>query len=148
MPSCGLTYGYTHTNTIKEQSRVRAITEHSGELAGSALVMHQTVTRWHCGVLPHLCRLCCMGAVLLSAMHCSQGTSAADANPLSFLPRSQRMYSNAHKETGPETAQITQRSSCLRACEARAAGKLLQLKGAPAEKQTGRRMTHACILRR
>lgn len=67
---------------------------------------------------------------------------------LSFLPCSQCMYSNAHKETGPETAQITQRSSCLRVCEAGAAGELLQLKGAPAERQTGRRTTHACVQRR
>lgn len=56
-------------------------------------------------------------------------------------------YSNAHKETGPDTAQIIQCSSCLRVYDAGSASELLQLSGAQAERQTGRRATHAYMQR-
>ncbi len=139
---CGLTCVHVHRAFL-------CACEHRTfrELAGSILAMHQLVTRWHCGAVSDRCWLCYVGLCFVCSA-CSQGTTAVDANPLSFLPCSQCMYSNAHKETGPDTAQIIQRSSCLGVCDAGSASELLQLKGAQAERQTGRRTTHAYVQRR
>lgn len=117
------------------------------ELAGSVLVMQQSVSRWHCGVVSQCCWLCYVGLCFVCSA-CSQGMTAVDANTLPFLPCWQCTYSNAHKETGPDTTQIIQRSSCLRVYDAGSASKLLQLRGAQAERQTGRRATHAYMHRR
>lgn len=133
---------------------MRMLTEHSfmnlretrtfRDLASS--ILQQSVSRWHCGVVSQCCWLCYVGLCFVCSA-CSQGMTAVDANTLSFLPCWQCTYSNAHKETGPDTAQIIQCSSSLRVYDAGSASELLQLSGAQAERQTGRRATHAYMQR-